>query len=80
MWAMTAWLMSSVDDLNEWTETHTRVEYVRSYQRGCPSIANRLSEYIGDGRVTDEEDEAIDTIIAQQKALPGGLTTCRRDA
>lgn len=80
IWAMTAWLRSSVDDLNEWTETQSRVKYVRSYQRGCPGIAGRLSEYIADGRVTDEEDEVIDTIIAQQRALPGELTKCRQDA
>ena len=79
MWSMTAWLMSSMDDLHERTETRTRVEYVRSYQRGCPGISGRLSEYIADGRVTDEEDEVIDTIIAQQRALPGGLSRCRKD-
>lgn len=80
MWMQIAWLKRSADDFHERRETQTRVEYVRSYQRGCPAIAERLSEYIADGRVTDEEDEVIDTIMAQQRALPGGLTRCRRDA
>lgn len=78
MWMQITWLKSSADDLHERTETQTRVEYVRSYQRGCSDIAERLSEYISDGRVTDEEDEVIDTIIAQQRALPGGLRNCRQ--
>lgn len=80
MWMLITWLESSADDFHERTETQTRIEYVRSYQRGCPGIAERLSEYIADGRVTNEEDEVIGTIIAQQRALPGGLNRCRKDA
>lgn len=79
MWMQFSWLNKSVEEFHERTETQTRVKHVRSYQRGCPDIAGRLSEYVADGRVTDEEDEVIDTIIAQQRALPGGLSRCRKD-
>ena len=51
--------------------------YVRSMQRSCPAIAGRLNEYLADGRITAEEDVVVDTIISQQRAVPGQLPLCR---
>ena len=77
MWQMIAWNERQLVDFENHFETKVRVDDVNSYKKGCPAIAGRLDEYIADGRVTDEENEVVKTLVAQQRALPGGLGTCR---
>lgn len=44
----------------------------------CPAIRNRVREMVADGKATDEEYEVVATLIANARAAPGGLKSCRR--
>lgn len=52
------------------------VDYAKRAAASCPPISGRIDEMLADGRVTDDEQDIIRTLVEQARAAPGGLEAC----
>lgn len=57
-------------------EVGWNVDYAKRAAASCPPISGRIGEMLADGRVTDDEQGIVHTLVEQARAAPGGLEAC----